>query len=136
MDVDECRRRFAAAEHGYLATAGDDGRPHVVPVVFAVDADRIVTAVDSKPKRTTRLRRLRNVGQNPQVAFLVDVYESDWDRLWWVRADANAEVVEAAAAVSAVALLQAKYPQYDTTPPNGPVLLADVYRWSGWSASR
>jgi PPOX class probable F420-dependent enzyme len=135
MDVDECRRRFAAAEHAYLATAGDDGRPHVVPVVFAVDADRIVTAVDSKPKRTTRLRRLRNVAENPHVAFLVDAYDTDWERLWWVRADANAGVVETADAVSAVALLRTKYVQYQTAPPNGPVLVADVYRWSGWSAS-
>ena len=135
MDADECRRRFATAEHAYLATTGDDGRPHVVPVVFAVDGDRVVTAVDSKPKRTTQLRRLRNVAENPHVAFLVDVYDSDWDRLWWVRADATAVVVEADAAVWAVDALQAKYSQYEAAPPGGPVLVADVCRWSGWAAS-
>ena len=41
-----------------LATVGPDGRPHVVPICFALDGDTLYTAVDSKPKSTRRLRRL------------------------------------------------------------------------------
>ena len=132
----ECRDRFSRAEHAYLATCGDDRWPHVVPVVFAVDRDRVVVAVDDKPKRTTDLRRLRNVRENPRVAFLVDAYDADWSRLWWVRVDALARVVEDGRdRDDALRVLAGRYEQYRGAPPSGPVLVADVESWSGWAAS-
>ncbi|MDO8107008.1 TIGR03668 family PPOX class F420-dependent oxidoreductase [Isoptericola sp. b441] len=138
MDVDECRHRFAAAPHGYLATADPAGRPHVVPVTFAVTEDEVVTAVDHKPKRTGdphRMRRLRNIAANPRVSLLADHYDEEWDELWWVRADATASVVDDGPVHErAVALLAARYPQYREVRPTGPVILATVSRWTGWSA--
>jgi PPOX class probable F420-dependent enzyme len=80
-----------------LATVSPDGRPHVVPVTFAVDGDVIYSAVDAKPKTTTRLARLRNITAEPRVAMLADHYEADWDRLWWARADGAATVLAGAA---------------------------------------
>lgn len=136
MDADECRRRFAAADHAYLATTGDDGQPHLVPVVVVLAGDEIFFAVDHKPKRTTALRRLRNIAENPRVSFLVDHYEADWTRLWWVRADADARVVlggEEHARV--VAALQERHPPYARLAPTGPVVVAGVQRWSGWTAA-
>jgi PPOX class probable F420-dependent enzyme len=134
MDADEARRRFTAARVARLATAGADGRPHLVPVCFAVDGDTIYSAVDEiKPKATMRLRRLANVAENPSVSLLVDHYDDDWSALWWVRADGRARVLEAAP--DAVALLVARYSQYRDAPPGGPVLSVDVERWTGWSAS-
>lgn len=135
MDHDECRRRFGAADHAYLATVGPDGAPHLVPVVFDVEADQVVVVVDHKPKRTTALRRLRNIAANPQVCLLADGYDDDWDRLWWVRADGTAEVVDGGPAHErAVARLQRRYRQYREVPPTGPVILTTVHRWSGWEA--
>lgn len=132
----ECRDRFSRAQHAHLATCGDDRWPHVVPVVFAVDRDRVVVAVDDKPKRTTDLRRLRNVRENPRVAFLVDAYDDDWSRLWWVRVDALARVIaHGSEREDALRLLATRYEQYVQARPSGPVLLADVERWSGWAAS-
>jgi len=133
----EARRRFATAEVARLATVGPDGRPHVVPIVFAVAGDTIYSAVDHKPKRTTALKRLANVVENPHVAVLADHYEQDWRRLWWVRADGTGRVLEPGdeEARSAVALLADRYPQYRERPPAGPVLAVDVKRWTGWSAS-
>ncbi len=97
MTADEARARFAAARVARLATAGADGRPHLVPVVFAVSGDIIYSAVDAKPKRTTALRRLANVRQNPAVALLVDHYvDDDWGALWWVRADGRGRVLDPA----------------------------------------
>ena len=97
MSEDEARLRFAAARVARLATADAEGVPHVVPVVFAVDRDTIVVAVDHKPKRTTALKRLANVRANPRVALLADHYaDDDWDALWWVRADGAGTVHEPA----------------------------------------
>jgi PPOX class probable F420-dependent enzyme len=135
MDAAEARGRFAAARVARLATAGANGRPHLVPICFAVDGDTVYSAVDDvKPKATRRLRRLANVAENPRVSLLADHYADDWSALWWVRADGRARVLEAAP--DAVALLAARYSQYRDAPPAGPVLAVDVERWSGWSASQ
>jgi PPOX class probable F420-dependent enzyme len=129
---DEARERFAAARVARLATADAAGRPHLVPMVFAVIGDTIFSAVDHKPKRTTALRRLANVCVNPAVALLVDHYDEDWAALWWVRAEGRGRVLEHDDA--AVRALVAKYPPYGERAPTGPVLAVDVDRWAGWSA--
>jgi PPOX class probable F420-dependent enzyme len=138
VSPEEARRRFGQARVARLATAGTDGRPHVVPIVFAV-ADRsgqgvIYSVVDDKPKRTTALRRLANVAENPRVSVLVDYYEEDWDRLWWVRADGSGRLLtdpDDSEAAAAVAQLRARYRQQRAI---GTVLAVDVERWSGWAA--
>jgi PPOX class probable F420-dependent enzyme len=136
VTTSEARDRFAAARVARLATADSSGRPHLVPIVFAVEGDRVYSAVDAKPKRTTALRRLANVRQNPVVALLVDHYdEADWDALWWVRADGRGRLLEPeeSEAQRAIVLLGDRYPQQRAT---GAVLAVDVERWSGWSAGR
>lgn len=138
MTADEARARLTAARVARLATAGADGRPHLVPVCFAVAGDRAWSAVDHKPKATTALRRLRNVAENPAVALLADHYDdADWTRLWWVRADGTARVLEPddPAATAGVDALVTRYPQYAERRPAGPVLEVTVTRWSGWSAT-
>lgn len=115
---------------------GPDGRPHIVPVTFAAAGDVVYTAVDAKPKRTTRLQRLRNIRTNPHVALLADHYDADWDRLWWVRADGLATIADATAEVAGpAALLAERYPQYRAEPPAGPVIRVAVRQWSGWAAA-
>jgi PPOX class probable F420-dependent enzyme len=128
---DEARALFAAARVARLATADAHGRPHVVPVTFAVDGDTIYTAVDHKPKTSTTLKRLRNVAENPQVSLLADHYADDWETLWWARADGAATITTSA---GPIALLATRYAQYKTAPPPGPFLTIAVERWSGWAA--
>jgi len=131
---EEARRRFAASRVARLATADADGQPHVVPIVFAVAGETIYSVVDAKPKRTAELRRLRNVTANPRVSVLADHYDdTDWDALWWARADGTARVLglDESEAASAVELLARRYPQQR---PLGAVLAVDVERWSGWAA--
>ena len=136
MEIDEARERFASARVARLATCGADGRPHVVPITFALDGDLLVTAVDHKPKRTTALKRLANIAENPRVSVLVDEYDDDWARLWWARADGTASVVdpEAAERERLARLLGERYEQYRSRPPAGPAILIAVERWSGWAA--
>jgi PPOX class probable F420-dependent enzyme len=135
LTADNCRERFTAADHAYLASIsqGDPLRPHLVPVVFALSGDEVFVAVDQKPKSTTDLRRLRNIGANPQVALLCDRYDADWRQLWWARADGHARVD--ASNPRAIELLAAKYPQYVADPPRGPVITVTIETWSGWSFS-
>lgn len=139
LDADAARRRFASVPVARLATAGADGRPHLVPFTFAVAShpgleDRIYSAVDGKPKSTTDLRRLRNIRANPQVAVLADHYEDDWDALWWVRADGHATILDEAAAMApALSLLAGRYRQYREQPPGGPVISIRVGHWTGWA---
>jgi PPOX class probable F420-dependent enzyme len=135
---EEARRRFADARVASLSTANVDGRPHVVPIVFAVADDTVYSAVDSKPKRTTSLRRLAHLEANPRAALLVQHYDDeDWTRLWWVRADGDGRVLEPdeAEARDGVARLVERYSQYRDAPPSGPVIAIDVFRWSGWAFS-
>jgi PPOX class probable F420-dependent enzyme len=126
--------RVAAARVARLATVGAGGAPHLVPFCFVLDGEVLYSAVDQKPKRTSRLRRLENAAAEPRVSVLVDHYEEDWSRLWWVRLDGRARELEAGPeAERAVDLLCAKYAQYRAEPPGGPVLRIDVERWRGWS---
>ena len=131
--ADWARERFAAARAARLATVSAAGRPHIVPIVFALVGDRLITAVDAKPKSTNVLRRLGNVAANPSVSVLVDHYADDWTQLWWARADGAARVGEAGA-VEGFAALVARYAQYREQPPPGPVIEIRVETWSGWSA--
>ena len=115
-----------------LATIDPDGRPHIVPICFVLDGDTLYTAVDEKPKRSRRLKRLANIEANPHVEVLIDHYEEDWSRLWWVRLRGVARIVEDPHAVE---LLAAKYPQYRQQPPTGPVIAVTVVERSEWTAS-
>jgi PPOX class probable F420-dependent enzyme len=125
--------RFAQAPVARLATAAPDGRPHLVPVVFAVQERVIYTAVDAKPKTTQRLRRLTNIERNPQVSLLVDHYDEDWTQLWWVRVDGDAAIHHDGSVLqTGHALLRAKYAQYQSVSLNGPVIAITVQRWSSW----
>jgi PPOX class probable F420-dependent enzyme len=133
MNSDEARERFAAARVARLATVTPDGRPHLVPVVFALERDVLHFAVDRKPKTTTALRRLANIAENPAVSLLVDHYAEDWTQLWWVRGDGAASVQPATGDV--LARLAAKYPPYADDPPPGPVVEVAISRWTGWRAS-
>ena len=126
----DARGRFAAARVARLATIGADGRPHLVPVTFAVAGEEIVTAVDHKPKRTRALQRLRDIERDPRVTLLADHYDdADWDALWWVRADGTARVAE-----EVPRALVERYAQYRERPPEGPAIIVSVERWSAWSA--
>ena len=130
------RRRAATAPVARLATVAEDGRPHLVPCCFALDGDVAYSVVDHKPKRSTALRRLDNIRAHPEVCLLVDHYEDEWSRLWWVRLDGSARILEDGPEhASAIALLCAKYPQYSATPPSGAVVAIDITACRSWSSS-
>lgn len=143
--------RLATAQVARLATVRPEGTPHVVPITFARWNDVLVTSVDSKPKRSSQLQRLRNVAASSSVSLLVDHYDVEWARLWWIRVDGTADIVDniatpdtpgtaAAATDPAFAdvrrALAAKYPQYRSgqVSPSGPAIVIRPKRWVSWSS--
>ena len=127
MNADECRV-------ARLATVAADGRPHVVPICFALDGDTLYTAVDAKPKSTRALRRLDNIESDPRVEIVIDHYDEDWSKLWWVRLSGRARVIDHDA--RGLELLQAKYPQYRDDPPAGPFVVVEIEGRTGWQAAQ
>lgn len=138
----DAKVRFAQSPVARLATSSAGGKPHLVPVVFAVleassagAHDTVYTAIDAKPKSTQRLRRLANIAGNAAVSLLVDHYADDWTQLWWVRADGTAVIHSDGATMhTGYRLLRAKYPQYQSVSLTGPVIAITVHRWSSWRA--
>ena len=113
--ADDVRALLDRSRIGHLATADRQLRPHVVPFCYAREDDRLYFIVDEKPKQPgKRLKRLRNIAENPAVALVVDVYDEDWRRLEYVLVRGTAEIVTRAEEFRrALALLRARYPQYE-----------------------
>jgi len=126
----------ARARVARLATLDSDGRPHLVPIVFALVGDTLYSAVDAKPKRSRTLRRIENASERPDVAVLVDRYDEDWTQLWWVRIRGRARVLdEGEETAAALEALTTKYSQYHDEAPDPPVLAIQIEDWRAWSAS-
>jgi PPOX class probable F420-dependent enzyme len=145
LTTDQCRTRLRAARVGYLCTVTPHGQPHAVPVTFTLlpgadgASDRLVTAVDGKPKSTPNLARLRDIAAEPRVCLLTDGYAEDWAALWWARAGGVARVLDTVRETMAerghlLAALATKYPQYRGAVPTGPVIEITVQHYAGWAA--
>ncbi|HYB99140.1 MAG TPA: TIGR03668 family PPOX class F420-dependent oxidoreductase [Candidatus Limnocylindrales bacterium] len=130
----------AAARVARLATADAAGRPHLVPICFAILGERLYSVIDDKPKPTrTQLKRLRNIAENAHVAVLVDHFEEDWSRLWFTSLSGTARVVgDGEEYERALRALRAKYRQYESMPlamSTHPMIAVDIDRVHGWSAA-
>lgn len=134
LDPERARDWFAASRVARMASV-DGAEPHLVPITFGTLGDLVATAVDHKPKSTKRLRRLRIIEANPNVALLTDHYAEEWSALWWVRADGTAEITTTGECPDLVEALREKYPQYREQPPSGELIVVRVRRWRGWAAS-
>src|SRR6185312_150574 len=131
------RAKLKTARVARLATLDTERGPHAVPICFACDGAVFYSAIDRKPKRVPpkRLARLKNIQATPQVALLVDQYDEDWTRLWYVLVRGEAELVSASAEHKrAIQRLRAKYPQYDADmlPADAPVLRITPVRITVW----
>lgn len=132
----EERQKVAQARVARLATVRSDGTPHLVVVTFALHGDTVVSAVDDKPKRSQDLQRVRNLEERPAASVLVDHYDDDWSRLWWVRLDGEAQIVrDEPRRTELLAPLAAKYAPYRQALPTGAVIALTVRSTASWSAS-
>ncbi|HTV90032.1 MAG TPA: TIGR03668 family PPOX class F420-dependent oxidoreductase [Stellaceae bacterium] len=134
--ISDAQRRFLDRSRvGHLATADGAGAPHVVPVCYAVADDTLYITIDEKPKRRDRpLKRLRNIAENPQAAFVADRWDEDWSRLGWVMLRGRAERIDTGLEHDrAQALLAARYPQYKAMRlADLPVIALRIERVAAW----
>ena len=140
-ELDAVRDRIGAARSAHLATASADAAPHLIPVVFALNGDAVYIAIDEKPKTTTRIRRLRNIEENPQATLLIDHYDDDWTKLWWIMLRGRAEILapdtwDADEANDAISALRTRYPQYAAHAlEERPLIRLTIKSVTRWSAS-
>ena len=137
--MDEAVRRFLERQRvAHLATADASGAPHVVPICYVLSGETVYIAIDEKPKTSdlTRLRRLKNIAENPRVAIVADVYDDeDWSKLGFVLLRATASILSPGTPehAKAVAALQQKYPQYrHMALPDRPVIAAHITSLTPW----
>jgi PPOX class probable F420-dependent enzyme len=105
-----------------LATVDSECMPHLIPVVFVFDNDCYFIPIDEKTKRSKpeNLKRVKNIQQNPNVALLIDEYNEDWTKLYFIMIQGKASIVggkesdqnELALLEKAHKLLSGKYVQY------------------------
>jgi PPOX class probable F420-dependent enzyme len=128
------RAFLLASRVGRLATADRDGVPHIVPVCFALIEVNLYVTMDQKPKRPGELKRVRNVLENPAVAFIADRYDEDWSRLGWVMLRGTAEILRDGPEHDlAQARLRGRYPQYRTMALDAlPVIAVRIARATEW----
>ena len=128
--------RFARVAH--LATADRNGQPHVIPICFVFDGKYFYSPIDEKPKRTApnKLKRLRNIGENPQVSLVIDRYDEDWRKLAYVLIIGKARVLLSGEKRGKAAdLLRRKYSQYRTMAIDlRPLIVIRPTRMTSWGA--
>ncbi len=136
MDERQLRRLVAEARVARVGTVDEQGRTHLVPIVFVLDGDTLYSATDAGPRP---VKRLRNLERDPRVTVLVDRYDEDWSKVWWVRMRGRGRAVDdGSERDQARRLLWEKYPQFGSAPPSeaaGPVMAVDIQEWSGWAYS-
>ena len=129
-------RRLRQARVARLATIGEDGAPRIVPVCFAVDRGVFYTPIDRKPKRGEPAR-VRNLERRKSAALLIDHYEENWRKLWYVMIRGQGKVLrppDGGERVRALALLRAKYRQYrgPMLPQEAIILRISPRAWRSW----
>lgn len=134
----QAARLIHSARVAHLATIDSSGDPHVIPICFAFDGTCFYSPIDRKPKRTTKLKRLTNIAENPAVALVIDHYEEDWHQLAYSLIRGNAHILVSGMKYhKAIKLLLRKYKQYRGMALDGrPMICIKPEHISFWSGKQ
>lgn len=142
MNKDVIAAKLKEARVARMATVDATGHPHIVPVCFVYDGHAFYTALDLKPKRVTpkRLARARHIKRKPDVALLIDDYQEDWKRLWYILIRGTATLLSSSNGEEhtvTCGLLRDKYPQYAAglLPDDAPLIRIVPKRIASWSSA-
>ena len=123
-----------------LATVDGSGQPLVLPICYVLVGNTLCSPTDAKPKRVSvqRLKRLRNIRENPRVALVIDDYSEDWTQLAYVILHGTAEILTAGPVFDeAISALREKYRQYrQMSIEANPMIAVHLTRAVGWGAVR
>jgi uncharacterized protein len=90
-----------------VATVGQDGMPHLVPVCHVVADGKIYFASGNDGRKALNLKA------NPRVAVTVDLYSDAWANLKGVMVQGTTTLIDKGPRFRKIrALLYRKYPQY------------------------
>lgn len=121
-----------------LATVDAEGQPLVLPICYVLDGEHLYSPIDAKPKRVPvqRLKRLRNIRENPHVALVIDEYSEDWRELAYAILHGTAEILTHGPEFEhAIVRLREKYPQYRSMPiQDNPMIAVRLQRVVSWGA--
>ena len=127
-----------SARVAHLATADGSGQPHVIPICFVFDGKNFYSPIDEKPKRTApaKLKRLRNIEENSQVALVIDRYDENWRKLAYLLVIGRARILLSGNKHrKAVALLRRKYLQYRSMKIDRlPMIVVTPKKSTAWGA--
>jgi PPOX class probable F420-dependent enzyme len=139
-DIEEFIQRVRVAR---LATIDSEFKPHLVPVVFVFDGNHFFIPVDEKRKKTKpeKLRRIKNIQGNPNVALLIDEYSEDWSRLAFVMIQGTASVVKSRPQADiqlkqALKKLTTKYTQYQKIGTGEMCIIIKPEKVASWRSSQ
>lgn len=139
-DIEEFIQRVRVAR---LATIDSEFKPHLVPVVFVFDGNHFFIPVDEKRKKTKpeKLRRIKNIQGNPNVALLIDEYNEDWSRLAFVMIQGTASVVKSRPQADiqlkqALKELTTKYTQYQKIGTGEMCIIIKPEKVASWRSSQ
>jgi PPOX class probable F420-dependent enzyme len=124
-----------------LATIDSEFKPHLVPVVFVFDGNHFFIPVDEKRKtaKPEKLKRIRNIQDNPNVTLLIDEYSEDWTKLAFVMIQGKASVAtkeEGNIQVrEAYKKLMSKYLQYQKVRVGEMCIIITPKKIASWSNS-
>ena len=99
-----------------LATVDQQSHPYVVPIVFVFHKNSFFIPLDEKTKGVNpkKLKRVKNIQKNPKVTLLIDQYQNDWKKLFFLMIHGKASVIDNNSKTlnEIHKLLVLKYPQY------------------------
>jgi len=111
------RTLISRAKVARLATVDQKLYPYVVPVVFVFHGNSFFIPLDEKTKTVNpkNLKRVKNIEKNPNVTLLIDKYQNDWKKLFFLMIHGKAKVIDEKNGKimdKIHKLLVSKYPQY------------------------
>jgi PPOX class probable F420-dependent enzyme len=123
-----------------LATVDSESKPHLVPVVFVFDGNCFFIPIDKKRKevKPEKLKRIKNIQNNPNVVLLIDEYSDDWTRLAFVMVQGKASIASKTQGnlqmQEAYKKLITKYPQYQRIGLGEMCIILKPEKVASWGA--
>ena len=123
-----------------LPTVDQKSHPYVVPVVFVFHKNSFFIPIDEKTKTVNpkKLKRVKNIEKNPNVTILIDKYQDDWKKLFFLMIHGKAKMIDEKNSKlmdKIHELLILKYPQYKKIGVGNSCIMIEPTKVTIWNNS-